>query len=266
MGGEYGQSMGDSQGKGGGQGRGGKARYICWDLDETLGSFRDYGRMGLTRGIRPLLEGLSRAGIRHVVTTAAWREHAEYVLAAAGIRDFFDAVFAVDDICCNDYNKRYLPVAAHLGIPPAGAPDSILVIGNMAIDAPTDIDLAFIYHPHWSMYDASVLLSLLSQLRSLSGSWAEAHSMLSQSNALPLALGNFEGCERYVDDIRIAVGRVFWKKRAAPSTRIICVLDAPRRYRSEIEIIKTEIKDESAHSACTAPVTVATASLSGASG
>jgi hypothetical protein len=217
----------------------GKGRYICWDLDETTGSFRDYRRMGLTRGIGPLIEGLARLGIKHVITTAAWKEHAEYVLWQAGVRGLYEGIYDIHQICDKDYNKYYHPVAASLGISPEEAPDRILVVGNMSRDAPADLDLTFLYHPQGSVYDATVYLKIITRLLALSDSWASAHDVMQGQNRYAMPVPGFDGGQQYIDDIWVGVGRYQRNVRPEkPTDRIISVYSVPECYRSEIEIIK----------------------------
>ncbi len=230
-------------------------RYICWDLDETTGSFRDYRRMGLTRGLKPLLEGLSGLGIKHVITTAAWKEHAEYVLWQAGVRGLYDAIFDVHQICDQDYNKYYGPVAASLGIRPDEAPDRLLVVGNMSRDAPADLDLTFLYNPQGSVNDATVYLKIITRLMAFSDSWASAHEAMQDQNGYAMPVPGFEGGQQYIDDIWVGVGRYHRKVRPEkPTDRIICVHSVPESYRSDVDFIRiNEGKKEGENAGFTQP-------------
>lgn len=219
-------------------GNGGQ-RFICWDLDETTGSFRDYRRMGLTRGMEPLLEGLRAMGLRHVITTAALRQHAEFVLKNAGLLDLYDGIFDARDICDADYNKHYLPVAKRFGIPESDAPGRILCVGNLERDAPADLDLAFLHHPGGVESNAGVYLRIISRLMALSGSWAEAHAKLQAANTYQIPVRSFEGGQQFIDGIWVGVGRSLRNvSPGKPSDRIISVYSVPPGYRSDIEIIK----------------------------
>jgi hypothetical protein len=233
-----------------------RASHICWDLDETLGCFRDYSRLRATPGIKPLLEGLRRAGLRHVVTTAGSAEHADYVLAASGMRQLFEGIFDYTRICDQHYNKYYGTVASSLGITPQEAPHMMLVVGNLERDAPADLDLTFIMHPLGAKYNSRVYLAAIGGLLTVSDSWAEAHSIMVDGSS-PIPMEYFDGGLVSVEEVRLAVGRSFWNPRPGKtSDRIVAVFDSPDRMR---------IKKED-YSACTVPLTVATASLSGASG
>jgi hypothetical protein len=233
-------------------------RYICWDLDETTGSFRDYRRMGLTRGLKPLLEGLSNLGIRHVITTAAWKEHAEYVLWQAGIRGLYEGIFDIHELCDPkdpDYNKFYSPVAARFGIRPEDAPDRMLVVGNMSHDAPADLDLTFLYNPQGSEYDATVYLKIITRLMAFSDSWASAHDSMQDQNRYSIPVPGFVGGQQYIDDIWVGVGRFQRNVRPEkPSDRIICVHSVPEGYRSDVDIIRiNEGKKEGENAGVTQP-------------
>jgi hypothetical protein len=173
---------------------GAKPRYICWDLDETLGCFRPPedtagpSRRGLTRGISTLLEERMEAGCRHVVTTAAEAAYAEASLEEFGIRGFFERVFDRHTVCDTRFNKHYLPVAEALGISGTDAPDRMIVVGNLAKDAPADSDIVFLYHPNAVRYDAGVISRTLSYLE-LFGPWRAAHEALAGA-ANPHVLAN----------------------------------------------------------------------------
>lgn len=165
---------------------GGGKRYICWDLDKTLGRFDapEAGRRGLTRGIDVLLDDLLAQGFRHVVTTAAASEYAEGALAEFGIRGRFEAVFDRSVICDGRFNKHYLPVASRLGIGMEEAAERMIVIGNSMKDAPADSDIVFIYHPSATDFDAAVIRSTLGYLGSFP-SWSAGQEALSSvSNPL----------------------------------------------------------------------------------
>lgn len=220
-------------------------RIICWDLDETTGSFRDYRRMGLTKGMEPLLERLSGLGFRHVITTAASREHAEYVLWQAGVRDLYEAIFSAPDICDQYYNKFYAPVAMHFKLDPGQAQSDILVVGNLSRDAPADLDLTFLYHPKGCEYEASVFWKIIGRLMENSDSWADAHAMLAGQNAYSVPVPDFTGGQQYIEGIWASVGRFMRNvSPQKPSDRIIAIHSIPDCFRSDIELLDMKEKDE----------------------
>jgi hypothetical protein len=157
---------------------GGKGQVVCWDLDENIGSFRDYSDMRIMRGIRPLLERISLSGAQNVITTAASLEHAEYVLNYFALRQHFAEIFHRDIICDSNYNKYYSPVAQRLGIDMREAEHRMVVIGNLTRDSPADLDLVFFYHPFGFHYDSRVPESVLSMLSRPEASWSESFSLL----------------------------------------------------------------------------------------
>jgi hypothetical protein len=168
-------------------------KVICWDLDETIGSFRDYSDMRLTRGIRPLIEELSRDGIRNVITTAALKEHAEFVLDYFSLGSLFSGIFDRDAICDQNYNKSYGKVAEALGIGKADAEHRMIVIGNMMRDSPADLDLVFFYHPLGFHYDSFLTQRMLSLLSIQESSWSDAFSILMKKSGSRVAQHSFRG-------------------------------------------------------------------------
>src|SRR5512135_1271442 len=162
---------------------GAASRVICWDLDETLGRFRPpegngpHRNRGLTRGIRTILEEHLDSGCRHVVTTAAEASYAATTLDEFGITRYFDGIFDRSIICDGRFNKSYLSVASRFGVPPEEAPDRIIVVGNLAKDAPADSDIVFLYHPNAIDYEAGVLNDTLRYMESF-GSWKAAQEAL----------------------------------------------------------------------------------------
>lgn len=193
-----------------------RERYVCWDLDETLGSFRDYGKMQLTRGIAPLIERLSARDIGHVVTTAASREHAEYVLSHFGMRDYFEHVFDISMICDQNYNKYYCPVAGLLGIVPQEAPHRMLVVGNLIRDSPSDLDLVFMYRPDGHIFPASLVGDVL-ELMAGGKSWAEYFEWLSNAGK---TVRNGVFCGSVSADLMAGRAR-FHKPQPPPGTRLL---------------------------------------------
>ncbi|MFN7991871.1 MAG: HAD family hydrolase [Candidatus Micrarchaeia archaeon] len=230
----------------------GARKVICWDLDETLGEFRDYGRLLRTAGIIPLLESYRRSGFVNVVTTAASKEHAEYVLSVAGMRHLFLSVFSRETICDepgNDFNKRYMPVAGYFGLSADEAPHRILVVGNLERDAPYDSDLTFIHHPYGSTYHASVFGNVINRLMRTSDSWSYAHTMLLSANEGQLKMGYFWGGKLMIDGIMVGVGRSYWNPRPGKSSdRLIAVVSVPGVYSAEKEEIIRDPVTRTAHS------------------
>lgn len=207
-----------------------RQRHICWDLDETLGEFRDPERMKLTRGIRPLLEKLQRQGCRHLITTAAAKEHAEWALGVFGLEGYFDRIFDHGEICDAEHQKHYRPVIEHLGLCEQEAHNRVMVIGNSPFDMPADISLLFFFHPHSINYDASVTGALLSRLMGLSGSWGLSHEFLSRFNYSQLVLERFIGGINALGPMELAVG---YSVRYSRMDRVISPLHIPDDWKTE---------------------------------
>ena len=162
---------------------GGRTRYVCWDLDETLGRLRPpegtglQRKRGLTRGIGKVLEERLSSGCGNVLTTAAEASYAESSLSEYGLRGFFDHIFDRSVICDARFNKSYLNVARALGIHEDDAGDRIIVVGNLAKDGPADTDIPFLYHPSAVEYHAEVIAITLRYMH-LFGSWRRAQEAL----------------------------------------------------------------------------------------
>jgi hypothetical protein len=208
-----------------------KRKVICWDLDETAGNFRDYGKMTLTRGISPLFERLCNRGFTQVVTTAASTEHANFVLSSFGLSKFFEVVFSRDHICDSDFNKYYIPVADFFGIPYEEAPHQILVVGNLCRDAPSDLDCAFVFNPFSTMHDAAVAEAVIMALDRLSDSWFNAHWHL-HCRGIPFRMSYFQGSLSGIEEVRVASGFSYWNHRNGKEfDRIVAVFDVPDSMR-----------------------------------
>ncbi len=211
-------------------------RYICWDLDETLGAFRDYSNLSRRNGMKPLLEDLRGLGIGHVVTTAACREHAEYVLAACGIRHLFERIFPYTEICDRDYNKFYLPVASSLKIPASEEADRMLVMGDMWRDAPSDSGLTFFFQTYDHSFSSAIYREVITALMNESDSWADAHSRLQARNTHSMEFPLFVGGAQYVSGIGIGVGRiVLHRQTPQASNSVIMAVDVPDTFKADSE-------------------------------
>lgn len=197
-------------------GRGGRGRVICWDLDETIGFFRDYREMHVMRGIGPLLDRMSCSGARHVVTTAASREHAEYALGYFSLTRHFEGIFARDSICDADFNKFYAPVAESLGIAPDEAEHRILVIGNLPRDSPADLDIVFFFHPQGFRYDQSIPESVLSLLSQHPDSWSDAFNLALSGSGWPIEEPAFSGKWIEGGPLQLALGRALIPDKVQP--------------------------------------------------
>ncbi len=208
-------------------------RIICWDLDETLGKFRDPKKMSLTKGILPVLDRLKALGFRQVITTAASSGHADFVIKSFSLGHYFEAVFSLEHIYGDSsqetgLNKHYLPVAVFFGISPEQASHDMISIGNHQRDAPADLDFPFIFRPYGSSYDAAAFIPIIDRLNSESDSWGQAHWQLHSSGPNFVKIEHFEGSLHNVGGISIATGFAYWNpKRTRHYDRTIAVLESP---------------------------------------
>jgi hypothetical protein len=133
-------------------------KIICWDLDETLGFFREIISIRdkqtfpdpddtyiLRKDILKVLNRLMDKGYHHVVTSSAKRRYTEGVLQAVCLDAYFDGVFGRKDVTDGMWGKKYLPVAEASGINDSQARAGMLVIANLGSDEPMDIDIVFIH-------------------------------------------------------------------------------------------------------------------------
>jgi hypothetical protein len=58
---------------------------------------------------------------------------------------YFDHIFGRNTVTDGVWGKKYLPAAEHYGLSPEKAPDTMLIIANMASDEPIDVDLVFVH-------------------------------------------------------------------------------------------------------------------------
>jgi len=207
-------------------------RIICWDLDETLGKFRDPQKMSVTKGIHPVLDKLKALDIKQVITTAASTGHAQFVLTSFNIGHYFEALFSFDHLCDpspeSGFNKHYLPVAVHFGISPTQASHDMISIGNHSRDAPADLDFPFIFRPYGSFYGAAALIPILSRLIGESDSWGQAHWQLHSSGPNFVKIEHFDGSLHNIEGVSIATGFSSWNpKKTKHYDRTIAVLENP---------------------------------------
>jgi hypothetical protein len=216
----------------------GKDRYVCWDLDETLGSFRR-GRYKIIPGLRPLIEGLWKEDIRSVITTGAVMGHPSYVLKRFDIRDLFDFVFTREAICDASFRKYYYPVAASLGIKEREAMHRMIVIGDSWRDAAHDLPLSFILNPLSEFCHAGIYRTIISHLCAISESWEEAHAKISGTSLAICDVDSFQNGHYKVDGITLTVGRrLIWDGRDTHICRLIKVHSAGLSTWSDFDVKK----------------------------
>lgn len=133
-------------------------KTICWDLDETLGMFRNIisARSGgafpnpedsykLRTDLIKTLNRMIEKGYRHVITSSAKRDYSEKVVAAVCLDAYFEHIFGRNDVTEGVWGKQYLPVANMYRLEKEKARESMLVVANMPSDEPVDIDIVFVH-------------------------------------------------------------------------------------------------------------------------
>jgi hypothetical protein len=132
-------------------------KAICWDLDETLGTFRrvayemegtqapNWERpISLRYGIKELLHDFSEeAGYVHFVTTSGTVDYASKALRKTGIIKFFRDVFGRETVS-GEWGKHYKPVADVLEFSEEAMRANMIVVGDAPRDQPVDIDMVFL--------------------------------------------------------------------------------------------------------------------------
>jgi len=134
-----------------------KPKIICWDLDETLGSFRNLVsvRSGTTSPhpqdayvlrkdiVRTLNRMLDR-GYRHVVISSARLDYSERVLKLTCLDAYFDKIIGRGGAAEGIWGKKYRPAAEAFGLNESGALCNLLIIADQASDEPIDLPVVFI--------------------------------------------------------------------------------------------------------------------------
>lgn len=133
-------------------------KIICWDLDDTLGSFRDIisARSGggfpnpedsysLRCDIIKTLNRMMNTGCRHVVTSSAKLDYSEKVLKVVCLDAYFEHVLGRNSVTEGIWGKKYAPVAELYNLDEAAAVARMIVIANMPSDEPVDIGIVFVH-------------------------------------------------------------------------------------------------------------------------
>jgi hypothetical protein len=212
-----------------------RKKYVCWDLDETLGYFRPGKKSEFVRGMPALLEELQKRGIGNVITTASHPLHAALALDRTKTSHLFDAVFGSDVMCDNGY-KRYGHVADRLGISMDDAVDRMIIVGNLDNDSSTDLNLVTVIYPDAIKYDASVIGDLLGRMMQHQSWWCGYEMLLNA--ALPhFKSGFFEGGTMHMEDIALAIGRIGKNEQLHTNEMLVWVHGAGPQRRAEIATI-----------------------------
>lgn len=134
-----------------------KPKIICWDLDETLGHFRELVSVrGGGRGPHPqdeyvlrkdVIRALNRLldkGYRHVVVSSGKLEYSERVLQAVCLDAYFDKVIGRSKPFEGIWGKKYGPAAEAFQLDEATAVSNLLIIANQPSDEPIDLEVVFV--------------------------------------------------------------------------------------------------------------------------
>ncbi len=154
-----------------------KPKIICWDLDETLGFFRDIvsarskqefpdseDSYVLRTDIIKTLNRMMDDGYRHVVTSSAKLHYTEGIIQAVCLDAYFDYLFGRRDVTDGIWGKKYVPAANFFGLSADEARSNMLTIANLASDEPIDLDIVFIHDERPLEESASVYETLAEAL------------------------------------------------------------------------------------------------------
>ena len=156
-------------------------KVICWDLDETLGSFRRIGDemtgrkssdieepIALRHGVKELLQELVESGYTNFVTTSGTSDYAKEALKRTGILPYFQEVFDRESTKKRGLfsdGKNYTCVAKSVNFPDEMVSSNMIVIGDAPGDQPIDLDsLVLIQHSQCMYHDAFVTKAILQRL------------------------------------------------------------------------------------------------------
>ena len=133
-------------------------KVVCWDLDETLGSFRNIvsARHGgsspspedsyiLRKDLIKTLNRMIDKGYHHVITSSAKLEYSQNVLQAVCLDAYFDHVLGRKNVTDGMWGKKYAPAAELFQLNADEACSRMLVIANMPSDEPIDLGVVFVH-------------------------------------------------------------------------------------------------------------------------
>ncbi len=195
-------------------------RYLCWDMDETLGEFRGPGKKA-AKGMRPLIEDLGGRGCLNVITTGAEADYARQGIEAAGLGGIFARIFDRSLVWKGGPGKVYGPAAECMRIDRAEAQDRMIAIGNSEIDIPTDLDIVTIIAP-FGAEGGGALRSILGALISPYPVWWSYEAMLSRFPRRHVN-GFFEGGEARIAGEKVFAGRIKDNPYVQQAERIVCL-------------------------------------------
>jgi hypothetical protein len=135
-----------------------KPKIICWDLDETLGFFRNIisvrnkerypnpdDSYTLRKDIIKALNQMAKKDYHHIITSSAKLHYSEGIIEAVCLDAYFDHVLGRIDVTDGIWGKKYLPAAELYQLDEGEACANMLVIANMASDEPIDVGVVFLH-------------------------------------------------------------------------------------------------------------------------
>lgn len=173
-----------------------KEKVICWDLDETLGEFRqvayemasdalagtkdgEYFKqlaqetpLGIRAGLKELLVELSKEGYVHFVNTAGRTEYAVEALQKTNLTPFFQGVYGIESTgpenLTGGFGKLFHPIARYMNYTDEQAIQNMVVMGDGDGDTPVDINgLVTIIDRYGPYHDTPITRTALNALQEL---------------------------------------------------------------------------------------------------
>jgi hypothetical protein len=135
-----------------------ETKVICWDLDETLGFFRNIVSVRskerypnpedtytLRKDIIKTLHQMSKKGYHHIITSSAKLHYTEGIIEAVCLDAYFDHILGRIDVTDGMWGKKYAPAAQLYQMNEGDAVSNMLVIANMPSDEPIDLGIVFLH-------------------------------------------------------------------------------------------------------------------------
>jgi len=196
-------------------------KAICWDLDETLGSFRRIcyelnneevpsflKDVFLKPGLEDLLEKLSEEDYLHFVTSSGSLVYVEEVLGRMGIKDWFEKIYGAENLKTRG-GKYYLPIVDYLGFSKEKTKSDLMIIGNSKGDKPLDLQ-GVVFMEYWKCYEepSEIIYSILKELNGLGDSnFNKGFEKMYNSSQEILKQPNLEHGKTYdLDNIKMEMG------------------------------------------------------------
>lgn len=152
-----------------------KPKIVCWDLDETLGFFRNIISIRdkqtfpdpddsylLRTDIIKTLNRMIGHGYRHVVTSSAKLRYTEGIIRAVCLDAYFERIFGRKDVTDGIWGKKYAPAADFFELSESEARSNMLTIANMSSDEPIDLDIVFV-HDERSLEESALVYETIAE-------------------------------------------------------------------------------------------------------